>query len=253
MVVPGTEPGPITNYFTYGFVDCSGYYINYNNTQYKICNYAAAQAAGIVHLAPIIVSGKFLSDCGDNTPVCQMYHPYAGLFWLDSVSAIPNKPNKTNCWDDHQFNTTTLVWENKGSKPNVPSTTNCWDSFQFNGTSCSWENIGSQPDKPTDTIYVYQFDSTKCLWDNVGLKDSSKLSVDRVETKDLIWPNPFNDRIEMSLAPGSYGTLTTIDGKTVMRFDSTENVIDTQLLVPGTYFLNITIDRRTTSLKAVKN
>ena len=337
MIVPGTEPGPITNYVALGFTDCSGYYISYDNTQYKICNYAAAQAAGIVHLDSIIVSGKFLSDCNDNTPVCQMYHPYAGYFWLDSVRAIPTRPNATNCWDDYQFNIKTLVWDNKGTKPtqpiktncwdnyqfnstsctwvnngtqptqptktncwdnyqfdatacawtnngiqpNKPTSTNCWDNYQFNSTSCSWvnggskplqpkdtncwdnyqfdatacawSNKGSQPLQPTDTIYVYQFDSVKCLWDNIGLKDSSSLSLREQELKELFWPNPFNDRIEISLTPGSYGTFTNIEGKTIQVFEGGTISIDTQILQPGTYFLNITKDRQTISLKAIKN
>lgn len=225
MIVPGTEPGPITNYVTLGFTDCTGYYISYDNTQYKICNYAAAQAAGIVHLDSIIVSGKFLSDCNDNTPVCQMYHPYAGYFWLDSVRAIPTRPADTTCWDNHQFNIKTLVWENKGTKPV----------------------------HPTDTIYVYQFDSVKCLWNNIGLKDSSSLSLREQQLKELFWPNPFNDRIEISLTPGSYGTFTTIEGKTIQVFDGGTISIDTQMLQPGTYFLNITNNRKTISLKAIKN
>ena len=253
MIVPGTEPGPITNYVALGFTDCTGYYISYDNTQYKICNYAAAQAAGIVHLDSIIVSGKFLSDCNDNTPVCQMYHPYAGYFWLDSVRAIPTRPADTTCWDDYQFNIKTLVWENKGTKPAQPTKTNCWDSYQFDATACTWSNKGSQPLQPTDTIYVYQFDSVKCLWDNIGLKDSSSLSLREQQLKELFWPNPFNDRIEISLTSGSYGTFTTIEGKTIQVFDGGSISIDTQMLQPGTYFLNITKDRQTISLKAIKN
>jgi hypothetical protein len=238
-----------------------------------------------------------------------MYHPYAGYFWLDSVRAIPTRPNATNCWDDYQFNIKTLVWENKGSKPTQPIKTNCWDNYQFNSTSCSWTNNGIQPNKPTstncwdnyqfnstscswvnggskptqpkdtncwdsyqfdatacawsnkgsqplqptDTIYVYQFDSVKCLWDNIGLKDSSSLSLREQELKELFWPNPFNDRIEISLRPGSYGTFTTIEGKTIQVFDGGSISIDTQMLQPGTYFLNITKDRQTISLKAIKN
>ena len=253
MIVPGTEPGPITNYVALGFTDCSGYYISYDNTQYKICNYAAAQAAGIVHLDSIIVSGKFLSDCSDNTPVCQMYHPHAGYFWLDSVRAIPTRPNATNCWDDYQFNIKTLVWENKGEKPTQPIKTNCWDSYQFDNAACAWSNKGSQPLQPADTVYAYQFDSVKCLWDSIGLKDSSSLSLREQELKGLFWPNPFGDRIEIGLKPGSYGTLTSIEGKTIQSFEGGSVAIDTQMLEPGTYFLNITSNRQTISLKAIKN
>ena len=210
MIVPGTEPGPITNYVALGFADCTGYYISYDNTQYKICNYAAAQAAGIVHLDSIIVSGKFLSDCSDNTPVCQMYHPYAGYFWLDSARAIPARPAAANCWDDHQFNIKTLVWENKGT----------------------------QPAMPTDTIYAYQFDSIKCAWNNAGLRDSSSLSLSEASIEAAFYPNPFSDRIEIRIPAGSYGTLTSIEGKTVVSFEGSKT-LDTRGLEPGTYFIGI--------------
>jgi hypothetical protein len=182
-----------------------------------------------------------------------MYHPYAGYFWLDSVRAIPTRPADTTCWDNHQFNIKTLVWENKGTKPVQPTKTNCWDNYQFDATACAWSNKGSQPLQPTDTIYVYQFDSVKCLWDNIGLKDSSSLSLREQELKELFWPNPFNDRIEISLTPGSYGTFTNIEGKTIQVFEVGTISIDTQMLQPGTYFLNITKDRQTISLKAIKN
>jgi len=55
MTVPGTEPGPITNHVTIGVADCSGYYIHYNDVQYKICNSGAAR--GMVHLDSIVVAG----------------------------------------------------------------------------------------------------------------------------------------------------------------------------------------------------
>lgn len=225
MIVPGTEPGPITNYVTLGFTDCTGYYINYDNTQYKICNYDVAQAAGIVHLDSIIVSGKFISNCNNNNPVCQMYHPYAGYFWLDSIKPIPTKPTNKNCWDNHQFNIETLVWENKGIKPL----------------------------QPVDTIYVYQFDSIKCIWENKGLKDSSSLSIQKLETKNSFWPNPFNDKIEIELKPESYATFTTIEGKIIQGPIEGKISLDTQLIPPGTYLINITNKQKTISLKAIKN
>lgn len=206
MTVPGTEPGPIVNHVTIGVADCSGYYIHYNDVQYKICNSSAA--AGIVHLDSIVVSGKFVADCNSGI-ACQIYHPFAGYFWLDSMRAIAPKPAAKNCWDSYKL-----------------------DSAGY------WTNIGTQPAMPADTIYIYQFDSTACAWKNIGLKDSSSLSISQIEIGTAFYPNPFSDRIEISIPAGSYGTLTSIEGKAVMRFEGS-NALDTRSLEPGTYFIGI--------------
>ena len=206
MTVPGTEPGPIVNHVTIGVADCSGYYIHYNDVQYKICNSSAA--AGIVHLDSIVVSGKFVADCNSGGVVCQIYHPFVGYFWLDSMRAIAPKPAAKDCWDSYKL-----------------------DSAGY------WTNIGTQPAMPADTIYAYQFDSTACAWKNIGLKDSSSLSISQIEIGTAFYPNPFSDRIEISIPAGSYGTLTSIEGKAVMRFEG--STLDTRSLEPGTYFIGI--------------
>lgn len=204
MTVPGTEPGPIVNHVTIGVADCSGYYIHYNDVQYKICNSSAA--TGIVHLDSIAVSGRFVADCNSGI-ACQIYHPFVGYFWLDSVRAIAPKPAAKHCWDNYQLN-----------------------------PSAYWTNIGTQPAMPADTIYVYQFDSTACAWKNIGLKDSSSLSISETRIEAGFYPNPFSDKIELDLP--EHGTLTSIEGKTVMAFGG-EKTLDTRSIEPGTYFLSI--------------
>ncbi len=222
MNVPGTEPSPITNYVTIGVADCSGYYIHYNDVQYKICNSGAARS--IVHLDSIVIAGKFVTECNyvDTVPFCQMYHPYVGYFWLDSVRAVAPKPSNKNCWDNFQLDTTYY-----------------------------WVNLGSQPTQPIDTTYLYQFDTINCVWNNIGLKDSS-LSINKLDFNISFYPNPFKDRIELNLTPDSYGTLSSIEGKIIQRFDGGTNSIDTQKIKPGTYFLNITINQKTISQKVIK-
>ena len=222
MNVPGTEPSPITKYVTIGVADCSGFYIHYNDVQYKICNSGAAKS--IVHLDSIVISGKFVTECNyvDTIPFCQVYHPYAGYFWLDSVRAISPKPTAINCWDNFQLN-----------------------------SNYYWVNLGSKPSKPTDTIYVYKFDTINCIWNNVGLKDSS-LSINKLDFNTSFYPNPFKDRIELNLTPDSYGSLTTIDGKIIHKFDGGDNTIDTHNINPGTYFLNITRNQKSISWKVIK-
>jgi len=206
MTVPGTEPGPIVNHVTIGVADCSGYYIHYNDVQYKICNSSAA--AGIVHLDSIVVSGRFVADCNSGI-ACQIYHPHAGYFWLDSMRAIAPKPASANCWDSYKL-----------------------DSAGY------WANAGTQPAMPADTIYAYQFDSVACAWKNIGLKDSSSLSISDIEIGAAFYPNPFSDRIDISIPAGSYGTLTSIEGKAVMSFEGSK-ALDTRSLEPGTYFIGI--------------
>jgi len=173
LTVPGTEPGPITNHVTLGFSDCTGYYISYNDMQYKICNSGAAR--GIVHLDSIVVSGKFVADCNyqDTMVFCQMYHPHAGYFWLDSMGKF-------------------------------------------------------------------------------SPKDTTTLSMASNKIDASISPNPFTDRLEMNIPQGSNGTITTIDGRIVMTFDSNERGLDTHGIEPGTYFINVTRGRETTSIKAMK-
>jgi hypothetical protein len=212
MTVPGTEPGPIVNHVTIGVADCSGYYIHYNDVQYKICNSAAA--TGIVHLDSIVVSGRFVADCNSGGVACQIYHPFVGYFWLDSMRAIAPKPAAKNCWDSYKL-----------------------DSAGY------WTNIGTQPAMPADTIYAYQFDSTACAWKNIGLKDSSSLSISKIEIGAAFYPNPFSDRIEINIPAGSYGTLTSIEGKAVMSFEGS-NALDTRSLEPGTYFIGISGGRK---------
>ena len=209
MTVPGTEPAPIKNHVTIGVADCSGYYIHYNDVQYKICNSGAAR--GMAHLDSIVVAGKFVSDCDykDTMIYCQMYHPHAGYFWLDSMRAIAPKPAAKNCWDDFKL-----------------------DSEYY------WTNKGTQPSMPADTIYLYQFDSIKCAWNNAGLRDSSSLSLSEIEIGTAFYPNPFSDRIDIRIPAGSYGTLTSIEGKAVMRFEGSK-ALDTRSLEPGTYFIRI--------------
>ena len=223
MNVPGTEPGPIKNYVTIGSADCSGYYIHYNNTGYKICNSGAARS--IVHLDSIVIAGRFVTECNyvDTVQFCQMYHPYAGYFWLDSVRAVLPKLVANHCWDNYQL-----------------------DSAYF------WGNLGYQPTQPTDSIFVYQFDTINCVWNNVGLKDSS-LSINKLDFNSSFYPNPFKDRIELNLTPDSYGTLTSIEGKIIQRFDGGTNKIDTQKINSGTYFLNITVNQKTISQKVIKD
>jgi len=223
MTVPGTEPGPITNHVTIGVADCSGYYIHYNDVQYKICNSGAAR--GMVHLDSIVVSGKFVADCNyqDTVVYCQMYHPHAGYFWLDSMRAIAPKPANKNCWDDYKL-----------------------DSLYF------WTNAGKQPIQPTDTNYSYQFDSIKCAWNNIGPKDTTTMSIGTLKLDTKFSPNPFTDRLDVNIPQGSHGTITTIDGKTLMTFDSNERNLNTEALEPGTYFITVTRGRETTSIKAMK-
>jgi hypothetical protein len=189
---------------TIGVADCSGYYIHYNDVQYKICNSAAA--TGIVHLDSIVVSGRFVADCNSGGVACQIYHPFVGYFWLDSMRAIAPKPAAKDCWDSYKL-----------------------DSAGY------WANTGTQPAMPADTIYIYQFDSTACAWKNIGLKDSSSLSISEIEIGAAFYPNPFSDRIEISIPAGSYGTLTSIEGKAVMSFEGSKT-LDTRSLEPGTYF-----------------
>lgn len=221
--VPGTEPDPIKNYVTIGVADCSGYYIHYNNVQYKICNSGAAR--NIVHLDSIVVSGKFIPDCNyiDTVAFCQMYHPYVGYFWLDSVRAIESKPTGNNCWDNFQL-----------------------DSAYY------WVNLGSQPAHPADTIYAYQFDSINCIWKNEGLKDAS-LSINELEFNVSFYPNPFKDKIEINLTPDSYGTLTSIEGKIIQIFDGGKTTFDAQKINPGIYFINVTKNQKTISRKVIKD
>lgn len=103
MNVPGTEPGPIKNHVTIGVADCSGYYIHYNDVQYKICNSGAAR--NIVHLDSIVVSGSFITDCNyvDTVVFCQMYHPFVGYFWLDSIKKFENNLSINELESNYSF------------------------------------------------------------------------------------------------------------------------------------------------------
>lgn len=224
MNVPGTEPGPITNYVALGFKDCSGYYISYNNTQYKICNSGAARS--IVHLDSIVISGKFVTDCNyvDTVQFCQMYHPHAGYFWLDSVRAIEPKPNTKNCWDNYQLD-----------------------------TAYYWVNLGSQPTQPTDTIYVYQFDTLNCVWNNVGLKDSSSLSINELDFKSSFYPNPFNESLKISNQVNSKIKIYNIVGEIVFNTDGKDITINTTNFNKGSYILEITNDNNSYRKIIIKN
>lgn len=223
MIVPGTEPGPIINHVTIGVADCSGYYIHYNDVQYKICNSGAA--TGIIHLDSIVVAGKFLPDCNyvDNTIFCQMYHPFVGYFWLDSFRAIAPKPSKINCWDNYQLNAT-----------------------------YHWVNVGTQPTQPTDPNYNYQFDGINCIWNNTGLKNPV-LSVNELDFRNTIYPNPFNESLKISSPVKSTIKIYNIIGELIYKIEEKEISINTTDFVKGNYILEITYDNNSYKKLITKN
>lgn len=224
MNVPGTEPDPIKNYASIGAADCSGYYIHYNNIQYKICN--SGEARSIVHLSNIVISGKFVTECNyvDTVQFCQMYHPYAGYFWLDSVRSILPKPTAKNCWDNYQLNS---------------------DYY--------WVNLGSKPTQPTDTIYVYQFDTINCVWNNIGLKDSSNLSIKEIDLKSSFYPNPFNESLKISNTINSKIKIYNIVGEIIFKTEGKDININTTNFNNGSYILEITNDSNPYRKMIIKN
>ena len=223
MTVPGTEPGPITNHVTIGVSDCSGYYIHYDNVQYKICNSGAARS--IIHLDSIVVAGKFVTDCNyvDTVVFCQMYHPFVGYFWLDSVRAVAPKPTKTNCWDNYQLNSTYY-----------------------------WVNLGQKPSQPTDTNYIYQFDSLNCIWDNMGLKGST-LSINELDFNTSFYPNPFSESLKISNSVNSTIKIYNIVGNLIFDINGKDVNINTTDFVKGNYILEVTNDNSSYRKMIIKN